>query len=274
MDGIEALGSSIDIRDAANTDERTVRVRHQSYDGGASWYNGLLENTTDDGPNFANVYGDIWRIMFTPTPHIATSIVHEMDTNHLIPGEYTSAHLRVLYTAKERPRYLIKKWTRNAIDCASTLRPGKPIYLASDSTEVLEYGVHYGRNVQGAIMVLHENYLVPSLHLDRGDDVDGHPNSTGWVPKSDRHPPSDYYDTFIDLYMLTMSGCIVYSKGGFGLWAILISGNTPCRFQQKLRQTNVASCNFTKGSDHEQEGPRRDSVRLGPMFLEPMDRID
>jgi hypothetical protein len=257
------------LRNASSTEERTVRVRHQSYDGGARWYDGQLER---DEPSFVDACGDVWRMMFTPAPAVAAGIKREMDSNGLVPGEYTSAHLRVFYAAKHRPKHVIKKWTRHSIDCASTLRPGKPIFLASDSAEATEYGAHYGRNVRGAAMVIHERNPDPPLHLDRGDDVGG-PNSTVLVLNSERHPPSDYYDTFTDLYLLAMSGCIFYSKGGYGLWAILVSGNTPCRFQQRLRQTDVVNnCNFTKGPEAEGGGVRY--ARLDPMFLEPMDGID
>jgi hypothetical protein len=167
---------------------------------------------------YEQVYRDVWNSLFTPVPAIATSIKSVMDDNGLVPNKYAAAHLRVMYTKENRKEEVLKKWTRGGIKCASTLRPGRPIFVASDSKVVTEYSPIYGRERNGVI-VIHENNPNPPLHLDRAD-----------VNLSKAFPPpaSNFYDTLTDLYLLALSGCLFFSKGGYGLWAVLIGGNLIC----------------------------------------------
>lgn len=81
----------------------------------------------------------------------------------------------------------------NALNCASNLRPGKPIFLASDSKDAVEIGLKYGE-FRNAKIVSHESNPNPPLHLDKAVNT----ANNGLL----QHPPSDYYDTFIDLYLL------------------------------------------------------------------------
>jgi hypothetical protein len=70
---------------------------------------------------------------FTPTPPVAQRIDDFMTANQLIPGDYSSGHVRVLYALNSTPESRVIRWTTNGLNYASTLRPGKPIFLASDS---------------------------------------------------------------------------------------------------------------------------------------------
>jgi hypothetical protein len=47
------------------------------------------------------------------------------------------------------------------------------------------------------------------------------------------HEPQDFYDTFVDLYILAESRCITYGAGGFGSWASLISRNSLCSIRHR-----------------------------------------
>ena len=40
--------------------------------------------------------------------------------------------------------------------------------------------------------------------------------------------PAFYYDIFVDLYLLNLSSCLVYGRGGYGQWANLLSANSSC----------------------------------------------
>ena len=60
------------------------------------------------------------------------------------------------------------------------------------------------------------------IHLDRGRD---------FLRKSDDwkgRPASDFYDVFVDLFLLANSRCIAYGIGGFGSWASLLGGIGNC----------------------------------------------
>jgi hypothetical protein len=228
---------------------KVLRTVYQSHDAGASHYEGLSK---PGEATFPEVYHDVWFTLFTPAPAIATAIKRVLDEKGLVPYGYAGAHLRVLYTREDRKPGVLRKWTARGVDCASGLRPGKPIFLASDSGVVTEFGPLYGKD-RGGIVVIHENNPNPPLHLDRAE--------------MDRRP-SDFYDTFTDLYLLALAGCIYFTKGGYGMWAIYIGGNLTCGFSQKawkikhhcpyLGKTN-ATANIIVEND--------------PIFYEPMDSL-
>jgi hypothetical protein len=255
-------------------DTRTVRVQYQSYDGGAGWYDELLErdkgtNTTIEA-SFDDVYHDVWEAVFTPSPPIASAIVKEMKNNGLRPGHYVSAHLRLLYFKSFRQKRMIEKFTRNGINCSSTLRPGGPFFLASDASYATEYGPLYGQEMNVSVVV-HKPNPDPPLHLDRPDGV------VPTTPTTTDRPPSDFYDTFIDLYLLAMGGCNFVSKGGFGLWAALIGGeNMKCLFKERLKHAVPENpCDFQPvngTSSIALDGTKKtatDGLQRSP-FLEPM----
>jgi hypothetical protein len=117
--------------------------------------------------------------MCTPSPPVARLIKHELHRLQLTPGQYAAAHLRALYGIVDRPKFQQRKWARNAMNCASGLRPGAPIFFTSDSPKATEYAELYARekNAQIATRVANPS---PPLHFDK---------ATNW----DSRPPSDYY---------------------------------------------------------------------------------
>jgi hypothetical protein len=187
-----------DVREVANSTEKFARSGYQSFNGGSGWYNEQLSPGETD---FDQLYHEVWRIFFTPSPPVARRIQGELEHLGLVPGEYSSAHVRALYAIDFRPLGSIKRWTRNGLNCASGLRPGKPIFFASDSSIASDMAVAYGRNRSLAIVV-HKSSPNPPLHLDKPDG-----NTT--------RLPSDFYDTFIDLYLLALGGCVFHNKGEF-----------------------------------------------------------
>jgi hypothetical protein len=199
-DNGKRLVPSAIIRKYSEGNMTFLRTRYQSYNGGSDWYDThLLEGRTE--PNFDEVFSDVWKILFTPSPAIQTILRQELDRLHLVPGQYVGAHLRALYARENRPEEEVEAWTRNAIHCASNLRPGQPIFLASDSSHATEYAPEYAKTLSNPVPVeVRVPNPNPPLHLDR---------SEGW---GDR-PPSDYYDTFVDLYLLALSNCVTHNKG-------------------------------------------------------------
>jgi hypothetical protein len=89
---------------------------------------------------------------------------------------------------------MIRKWTRNGLNCASKLRPGKPIFLASDLKYASEFWVVYGGK-QKAIIVTHPNNPDPPLHFDKGEDANT-TSTTSQVLFDFWHEPLGPFDDF------------------------------------------------------------------------------
>jgi hypothetical protein len=232
------------IEKATNVSQHPLfRSRLQAFDGGQAAYNSKLEERETD---FAHVYHDVWRIFFTPSPPVAQTIVQVLNDKGLTPGHYISAHVRALYGKDFETPKLIQDWTKSALNCASHLRnpPGSPIFLASDSDLAADFGVDYGASQHRAKVVTHESHPNPPLHLDS----DNHHNSNNQT-KDDTiimlspTTPSDYYDTFVDLYLLSLGGCVFTTKGFYGSWALLIGGNVSCTRRQRLGKRKT-SCQW------------------------------
>jgi hypothetical protein len=65
-----------------------------------------------------------------------------------------------------------------------------------------------------------------TLHIDRGDKLlETHLRQ---VTVQD-YEIEDFYNIFVDLYILSHASCITHFTGNFGRWANLISENITCR---------------------------------------------
>lgn len=185
-----------------------VRSRYQSDNGGAEYYN---EHFNKTGP-FEQVYHSIWHTVFEPVAPLQKKIDDTMKNLSLVPGEYAAAHLRAVYGVKSRPNPVIRNWATNAVNCASQLRPGGPIFFASDSNFALHVVKQYAAVHKYKIVSLqHEK---EPLHLEKSNHTD--------------RDPSEYYDTFVDLYLLGNSRCLSYNVGGFGTWGLIMGYDSSC----------------------------------------------
>ena len=244
------------LRKVAARSKPLVRSRYQNYHYGSQEYDASL---FEGEPNFAEVYSSVWRLFFRPSLSVASIIESQLDTLGLVPGNYASAHLRALYylyaDGGEPSEKVIEEGTRNALNCASQLRPGAPIFFASDSEKASNYSQIYAgkRNAQVITRTPSPN---PPLHLDRCED---------WMQR----PPSDFYDTFVDLYLMGLGGCATFGKGGFGRWGWLISGNFSCKINRRTKRLDSIKCSWQNSS----ETARQVSMPGTPLFLEPMDPI-
>lgn len=202
---IVAKATNIEMYSAKST-IRFVRTKLQSFDGGLTVY----ENTTDS--TYAEIYHDLFRLLFDPAPPIARTLKQEMNDAGLVQGEYAVAHYRAFYGRSSRRPTSIAKFAINAVNCASQLRPGGPVYFASDSLYAIGTVRNYSKE-HGYKIVTIENQ--EPLHLDK-DDLET------------ERQPSDYYSIFVDLYLMGMGHCFSYGQGGFGRYALLLSYNATC----------------------------------------------
>jgi hypothetical protein len=227
------LGTVDLIVEHAHSKERIVSTRCQSANYGAQYYNEqrILRNASETPFNF--IFRDVWRSVFQPSPIIRSLLEDALEKLHLFPNEYAAAHLRGLYGQHNRSQRVLDAWTQSAVNCASQIRPGGPIYLASDSTYATQTAQEYGefRGGNGIVVTRPTNNKRQQqpLHLDKGQSSNA----------------SSYYDTFVDLYLLTMSQCLVYSKGGFGKWGSLLSFNYSCGYRF-LSSTQAKRCKWVK----------------------------
>jgi hypothetical protein len=197
----------------AGGDDTIVRARLQAHDHGSDYYNEKAVAMGEPKDAFRQHYRDCWYTLFTPVAAISSRIESELRRTKLIPGQYAFAHLRAYYGVEgssvagsgDRSHALIEKWTRNAINCVSRLRPGGPYFFSSDSAYARHVAVEYGmqRNVSIAVRteMSTRNDDEEAIHLDLVAD---------WKSRE----PSEYYDIFVDLYLMSMGRCMSYNVGG------------------------------------------------------------
>ncbi len=243
---------SIVIKKYAPTNLTLMRTRYQSNQSGKDLYDATRPHHE---PSFEEVFAPLWRLFFRPSPAVAKLIQDHLTSNDLVPGHYAAAHLRALYAIEDRPQPVIQRWTRNAVNCASQIRPGAPIFFTSDSSVATIMALEYAtQQLGGHHLVLHTPNPNPPLHIDRDKD---------WAKRK----PSDYYDTFVDLYLLALAGCVAYSKGGYGHWGLLIGGNVACAISHESNKNGVPKneCKWKHGSVEKMPRGKED-----PIFLDPM----
>jgi hypothetical protein len=167
---------------------------------------------------FENVYGDMWRVMFEPSPPVKAMIQSTLNELGLETHKYVSAHVRSQYLKDTTGD---TEAVKNALHCAASLQPNAPVYLASDSMDVTRFGLDYGRRVlnRTVVTVIRDD---PPLHIDRGRDF--FTENSNW----DEYPPSAFYDTFVDLYLLSYGICTTSGIGSYGHWATMMSWNASC----------------------------------------------
>jgi hypothetical protein len=251
----------------AKGNQTVIKAQIQSNDHGSHYYNkkAIMNTDEDEGVNaFREHYHDCWYSLFTPTFLLARTIELVMEQLNLIPGEYAVAHLRALYGIEDMGRDLeyVKRWTRNAINCVSGLRPGGPFFFASDSLYAKKIAIQYGAEHNVSVVSVIDDK--EPLHLDLAED---------WKTRS----PSEYFPIFVDLYIMSFGSCFSYNVGGFAKWAQLISGrNFSCNLRHwtngvSKRTANKSGCDWT---DPSKSMPNKITVRTTaklPVFTPPID---
>lgn len=185
---------------------------YQSWNHGSQYYN---ENLEEDEASFEMVYNDVWRMLFEPAPPIR-ALIHQLNTDlELLSGPlgYTSLHIRAKYAHdKTTDRPMIE----NAIHCAFALNSNhSTVFIASDNANATRYAIEYAKQFGKAVARLDEK---EPLHLDRaGQYLIMAPNRTG-----DNFTATDFYDTWLDLFLMSGGRCVSEGIGGFAKWAGMI----------------------------------------------------
>eukprot|EP00797_Seminavis_robusta_P023157 Sro377_g130000.1 n/a (456) ;mRNA; f:17178-18618 len=208
----KARGRKQDIVRLANA---TVMIcEMQANDYGQEWY--------DDRDEQLGMFRHMWHWAFTPAPPIAQRVKDNFDRLGIVPGEYAAAHIRAVYAVKERSEKEMTQMTHHAMNCISMLRPGGPFFVASDTAFAVKTAIEYGRSKN--VTVWHnQQWSLPEqpLHLDMYDAKD--PSLV----------PEDFYDAFVDLYLLGSTRCVAHGQGSFGHWGYLLGYNSTCEIRHR-----------------------------------------
>ncbi|KAL3911056.1 MAG: hypothetical protein SGILL_007435 [Bacillariaceae sp.] len=235
-------------------------------------------------PGFDEVFHNVWRIFFTPSIAVANLIQSKLNQMGLLPNHYVAAHLRAMYAVEKREDSHIQLFTENALACATQLRPGVPIFFASDSSVASDHAVMLGEtkyipNQGKHHRPNHDDNLVATA-LDKGV-VRSIPNpNPPWHLDTMIGPVEKFYDTFVDLYLMALAGCVTHGIGGYGHWALLIGGNINCTLRQEFmgqRPFVRNACHFQAPDEKTKDAEDRllsntkaSNTRLDTLFLPPM----
>ena len=249
-----------------------VTVRIQDQHGGSAIYNALeqdriVNNRTwplllhksfsslqqnfpiqlidDDQRHFRRVFRKLWSVLFAPSPPLATAIrsqqerlglllqqQHPPQTNSVVIP-YVAAHVRTYYGHHPIPPAQRREVAVNAVNCASTLRqqPPEPVVLVSDSHDILKAAAAYA---------------TPEMPI-RTTSTTTTTTTTGPEPlhldKASSRVAADYYDIFVDLYLLANARCISHGPGGFGRFGVLLSRDPSC-FVKYFSQGQFEECDW------------------------------
>jgi len=216
-----------EIFQGIRTEHSLVSVKLQDQHGGSSYYNMDFKQ----GPRaYRKVFKPIFQALFQPSPSLSAALQAEQQSSLVLqqPGSYAGAHLRAYYTPTPWSVEQVRATAINAVQCASQLRPGVPIYFTSDSQQAVdairEYSQRYHRN----IVTMNNNYRShEALHLDKAVSTD----------------PSDYFDVFLDIYHYSNAACISHGLGGFGRLGVLLSRNASC-LMPFITQGRLVECQW------------------------------
>jgi hypothetical protein len=216
---------------AADTNLTLLRTRLQTDKAGQNDYDVMIHHERDDDePTFDQVFAPLWRIFFRPSKAVEEKIQHFLTGNQLIPGNYVACHLRALYGIESRPDPDILRLTEHAVNCSTQIRPAHPIDFASDCSTAAQMAKKYIEDMGGTRLVVNSASSMDPPHLDLDRD---------WKKRD----PTYYFGTFVDLYMISLAGCVAFSEGGFGQWGLLIGGNLTCQINSKTRRVDDSSTN-------------------------------
>lgn len=185
------------------------------------------------------IFRDLFNTLFLPSPPVAKIIKEKMKSSNLIPGEYSASQYRAFYAIENRKHKRneveIISRTRNAINCASRLFQGSPVFFASDSHKSVIYARKYAEEFNRHIVVFDNEK--EALHLDK---------KVQWKSGN----VSDFYPTFVDLLIMAEAKCMSHGVGGFGRFANMLSVDPRCVISHdSTRQNRISYCKWYNKGD-------------------------
>mmetsp|Transcript_17890 Transcript_17890/g.49553 ORF Transcript_17890/g.49553 Transcript_17890/m.49553 type:complete len:315 (-) Transcript_17890:51-995(-) len=216
--------------------------------------------------SYKDVFHDLWRTFFRPSPRLAKVLNATLEEHGLVPGGYAAAHLRNHY-GKRTHRDLSETIDLAAlgINCASNLLPGAPVVFASDSASAFASARAYGRlhGLPIATPGFRETKPTNSNTTTKNETND--PIHLDKDPDWKKRPAHAYDPTFVDLYLLAESRCVAFSNGGYGTFGSMLSHDPTCQMRFFKGRKKVRHCQWMDpdGTRRPLELPPNASVSVG-----------
>ncbi|CAJ1933256.1 unnamed protein product [Cylindrotheca closterium] len=211
------------------------------------------------------VVSNVFGFMFTPTEALQEYIdrIKEEQIGLNANEEYLATHIRALYPLRsesaliwptwEEHSELMKKWAYKAVesviaayqthynsDAGGLSLP--PIYVASDSANVVDYMLSGGNNNSWPTRILGLKKSLPRNHLD----LDTFNNSA-----------DDMFPAFFDIAMLSHAKCLSYGIGSYGRLGARMSAGLECvtRHRQSIYFEEYNSGPKNVSAEEGKQGP-------------------
>jgi hypothetical protein len=141
-----------------------------------------------------------------------------MKLANLVPDKFSTSHYRAFYGIEHKKdskeELELMKKTTNALNCASKLQPGDPIFFASDSHIAILSARKIAKDNNNRQIVTFDNEQ-EALHLDKKDQW-----KSGNI--------ADFFPTFVDLLIMSEAKCMALGVGGFGRFGNMLSSDPTC----------------------------------------------
>ncbi len=187
---------------------------------------------------------DVYRLLFQPSPGVERAIFDQMNNLGILGQKFNAVQVRakhpklipmgimdqhwkldmlenVSYDTNSKLHAYMEHTHDNAIACLWNISKEKelPIYLASDS----KFGSLHYKNSSSAI-------YVPTL--TKGDPL--HIDSNSFQSRD----PKDFYQAFVDNYIMQKASCLSHSSG-FGLLPLRLNNNLTCEVEHTRKECPV-----------------------------------
>jgi hypothetical protein len=198
--------------------------------------NSTKSNETNSLERYKTIFHDLFRAVFKPSLPVQKLVEEKMKTANLTIGNYVSCHFRAFYGIEDKKHKLNKRKLRkhaiNAVNCASMILPGAPVYFASDSQVSIGTIQQVAEKYHRQIATIHED-TQEALHLDKD-----------WQSRG----ASEFYPTFVDLMLMANGRCTAYGEGGFGRFGALLSHDAKCVIHHNIK-SQTDTCMWTDKAD-------------------------
>jgi hypothetical protein len=173
------------------------------------------------------LFRDLFYTLFELSPPIAKLVHDKLKSANLVPGKFSTCQYRAFYGVENKKLVVdedvLTQKSRNALNCASSIQPGDPIFFASDSQVAVRFARKMSETTDRKIVVFDE--AKEALHLDKRYQ---------WTSGN----VSDFYPTFVDLFIMAEAKCMSHGVGGFGRFANLLSIAPDCVIRHDNEKAN------------------------------------
>ena len=223
-------------------------------------------------------FGRLWHAFFQPSPGLQSYIDHVQSHLGLTPGKYTAVHVRARYPSyfkKEndnhnhvqgnqqhepdksgllfegRDKELAVQIATRAVKCARTLSistPSEPIYFFSDSSDLVDFMTHIHNKSRMNENETEKRARLAVSNITLVGRSDASERTSLHLGLQTGHVPSEYFPTFLDLYLAIGARCVSFGQGGFGAFGLQIS-NQKCGLNYENRKSPRFDPNNTCTND-------------------------